>query len=327
MADGDNVLIFFAAVLAALAAAYWLHHLFEGERFLPDLIREWRLSRVDLATLESFWASADKADIVVSLTTIPSRIAHIDTVLKGLLAQTRPPARIVLNVPDHSLREETGYDIPAHLAGLASVEIRRGRDWGPATKLIPTVLTADPDQLIVVVDDDRIYPADFLETFERAAAETPDRALTMAGWIVPADLTDRPTTVLSNLLQRPPAPLRGHRLRRARTVDVFLGVFGYAVRPRFFDQTDLADFSDTPRAAFLVDDVRSSALCLAPIDVIPNRGLSCLPKARAAHYRLTALSRINNGGGDPEDRNNTRAIRHYGDRWQVGGPTMKAGGT
>ncbi|MEP2533046.1 hypothetical protein [Shimia sp.] len=313
------MLIFLAALLIALVVALWLHHLFEGERLLSDLLRERRLSRLSLAELDQRWQDADKSDIVVSLTTIPSRIALIDTVLKGYLDQSRPPKKILLNVPDFSLREEVAYDVPAHLEQLDAVEIVRGKDWGPATKLIPALLASEPDQLIVVGDDDRIYPHDFLATFETTASEHPDDALTMAGWVVPSDLMDRPTTLRSNLLQEPPAPLRGHRLKSTREVDVLLGVFGYAVRPRFYDLQELTDIDDTPRAAFLADDVRSSALCQVARFVIPCRGLSFLPKADTAHYKLTALANLNRGDGSLEDRNNTKAIRHYANRWRVGG--------
>ncbi|PSL18728.1 hypothetical protein [Shimia abyssi] len=311
------------AVLVTLVAAIWLHHLFEGERLVSDLLRERRLSRKTLRGLDQAWKAADKTDLVVSLTTIPSRITLIETVLKGLLDQSRPPKKIFLNVPDHSLREDVSYDIPSHLKDLASVEIVRGPDHGPATKLIPTALNAGPDQWIVAVDDDRIYPHDFIAIFEAATQTHSDTALTMAGWVVPEDLTDRPTTWLSNLRESPPAPIRGHRQSGLRPVDIFMGVFGYAVRPRFFDLSVLADLSDTPRAAFLADDVRTSALCKAPRHVIPCRSLSFLPKANALHYKLTALANLNRGNGALEDRNNTKAIRHFANRWHVGGAKQR----
>lgn len=309
--------------VAVLAVLYWIHYIFEGERWGVDVLREWRLSRLSLTQADQRWQAAETSDIIVTLTTIPSRIEHIGTTLKGLMEQSRPPKKIVLNVPEFSQREQVAYEVPEWLENLAAVEVRRGKDWGPATKLIPTLLAAEADQLVVVVDDDRIYPRDFLATLEAAAEAMPDVALTMAGWVVPADMIDRRTTIRSNLFRLPPAPLRGHRLRSPREVDVFLGVFGYAVRPRFYDLGALADFEDTPRAAFLTDDVRSSALCDVARWVIPCRGLSCLPKADKAHFRATALARLNRGDGTPEDRNNTKSIRHYADRWRVGG--AKAG--
>jgi hypothetical protein len=311
------VLIFLIAiVLVAVAVALALHHLFEGEWLLRDLWREARLRRVPLAVLDRRWAAAARSDVVVSLTTIPSRIRMIDLTLKGLLDQDRPPARIVLNLPHHSQREGCAYTVPPHLAALASVEIRRGEDLGPATKMIPTLQAAAPDQPVLVVDDDRLHPRWLVGHMEAAARRWPDCALTLAGWEVPDDLTDRPTTILSNLLMRPPAPVRAHRLRRPHAVDVMQGVMGYLVRPRFFDLDRLADFAPDPPAARLVDDVRSSALCRVPKLVIPAPSLGCLPKRDYARFKATALANLNRGDGRPETRNNTLALRHFRASWR-----------
>jgi hypothetical protein len=56
------------------------------------------------------------------------------------MRQSRAPARIVLNLPHHSKRENVAYDVPDFLQGLKSVVVRRCEDLGPATKAIPTLL-------------------------------------------------------------------------------------------------------------------------------------------------------------------------------------------
>lgn len=311
---------FFAFVVLALGAGVWIHRFFEGENLLADLWREWRLSRRSLEEWDRLWEkNPEKSETVVSLTTIPSRIDLVDVVLKGLLDQSRPPRRIYLNVPEWSKRENCAYVVPPHLLALQGVVVRRCEDWGPATKLLPTLLDEEADQLIMVVDDDRIHPRRALEQLEQNATHNPDTALTCAGWVVPGDLTDRPTTIRSNILREPPAPVRGHRLNRLFEIDVLLGVFSYAVRPRFFDLNEVADFSETPRAGFLADDVRTSALCRVPKMAYPVKSLSFLPRMGRKQLQDTALAHLNRGDGDLEDRNNTKAIRHYQDRWKVGG--------
>ncbi len=310
--------------LAALAGAAWyVHHLFEGERYLRDRLRERRLAGASLAEWDARWAATEeKADVVVSLTTIPSRITVIDHALKGLLDQTRPPRKIVLNVPYRSLREDCEYEVPAHLEGLRGVEIRRCEDMGPATKAIPTLLAEGADQVVMIVDDDRIYPRDAVEGIEKAAAALPDCAVCYAGWTVPETLVDVPTTIRSNLFMEPPAPVRGTRLSEPRETDVLLGVFAYAIRPRFFDLEALADFTDVPRACFLADDVRTSALCNVPKMIVPTRGLSFIPRKDWGQFQDSALGHINAGDGSHESRSNTIAIRHYADRWRVGGASL-----
>lgn len=309
--------ILLIALAALLAVALWVHYLFEGERLLIDIWREWRLSRTGLDELDARWQKAPKSDVCISLTTIPSRIDFIEETLKGLLDQTVAPSVIYLNLPEYSDREQRPYVVPVFLKGLASVTVRRCKDWGPATKLIPTVLAVEANTPILVVDDDRIYPRDMVQTATKQAHDLPDVAFTFAGWDVPDDLIDRPTTIWSNLYMQAPAPIRAHRMRRPRKIDIVQGVMGYVMRPRFFDIAQLTDFSDTPRAGFLADDVRTSALCRVPKMVVPARGLSCLPKRRYKEFKRTALANLNRGDGSLEARNNTIAIRHYAKHWST----------
>ncbi|MBL8791375.1 MAG: hypothetical protein JNM45_12845, partial [Rhizobiales bacterium] len=154
------VLAAMACVAVTTAVAVIIHDFFEGETLIADIIDEYRLSRTDLATLDAFWAgNSNRSDCVVSLTTIPSRISLLAPTLKSLMRQTRAPKRIVLNLPRMSKREGVPYVVPEFLSQLKSVEIARCEDMGPATKAIPTLLREAPDQLVIIVDDDRIYPA------------------------------------------------------------------------------------------------------------------------------------------------------------------------
>ena len=309
------------ALVLMAAAGIWIHHLFEGEWLPADLYREWKLGRTPLDRLDARRAdAADRSDIVVTLTTTPSRIGLLEPTLKSLLDQSRPPARIVLNVPEFSTREQVAYTIPDSLASLKSLEIRRCADLGPGTKLIPSVQAEAPDTLLLVVDDDRIYPRWLIARYETAAARDPDVVHTMSGWIAPADLTDRMTTIRSNLFMQPPAPIRASRLRKPRPVDIFQGVMSYLVRPRFFDAARLADFSQDPAETRYVDDVRSSALCKVPIRVLPAPSLSFVPKAQAKLLQSTRLGLVNRVPGEGHNRNNTIALEHFADRWTVGGP-------
>jgi hypothetical protein len=315
----------FWIILALLGAAFWLglrlHHLFEGEWLPHDLWREFRLSRRKLSELDARWAQdTDRSDLVVTLTTTPSRIGLLEPVLKSLLDQTRPPARIILNVPDFSIRENVAYAIPESLSQLKSLDIRRTADLGPGTKLIPTLATLPASAGIVVLDDDRIYPGWLLEHYEAAARAHADRALTMAGWVVPENLTDEATTLRTSWSMLPPAPIRAPRLTSPREVDVMLGVFSYLVRPGFFDLAEMQAVDDGPAALRYVDDVRTSALCRARKFVIPAPSLSFVPWAQKAALQSTRLGLMNRGQGGTGNRHNTIAIRHFAGRWRVGGP-------
>lgn len=314
-------LILALACLAVLWTGLWLHHVFEGEWLPHDLAREWRLSRRNLSDLDASWgATTDRSAITVTLTTTPSRITLLEPTLKSLLDQTRPPARILLNIPDFSQREQVAYTIPPHLAALESLKIQRCDDLGPGTKLIPSLTTVPPDTPLLALDDDRIYPAWLIETYEAALAAHPDTALTMAGWVVPENLTDEPTTIRSSWFMLPPAPIRAPRLKAPREIDVMLGVFSYLTRPRYFDIAEMQTLSDGPDTLRYVDDVRTSALCNVAKLVIPARSLSFVPWRLRAQLQATRLGLMNRGAGGTGNRHNTIAIRHYADRWRVGGP-------
>lgn len=304
------------ALSAAGLLALWLHHLFEGEWLPHDLAREWRLSRRTLAELDAAWAASDRrSELLITLTTTPSRIELLPHTLKSLLDQDLPPKRIILNVPRFSMREQVAYAIPPELEALCALEIHRTEDLGPATKLLPTLAIAAPDQPLLVVDDDRIYPAWLISHYTKAAKHHPDHALTLGGWVVPPDLEDRPTTMWSSLFLKPPAPIRAPRLRRAREIDVMLGVFSYVVRPRFFDAQDIQRF-DGPEELRYVDDVRTSALCKAPKNVLPAPSLSFVPWRQRTAFQATRLGLFNRGSGT---RHNTIALKYFKDRWRVGG--------
>lgn len=303
-----------------LAGAAWaatlVYSRIEGVRFWRDLADEYALRRTDLFKLDVDWARrSERSEVVITMTTIPSRMHLIAETLKSLLRQSRLPARIVLNVPRFSRREQGEYGIPDYLERLAAVEIHRCDDWGPATKVIPSLVRFAKSQPLLVVDDDRIYPPTLVADLERASIQHPDCALTLGGWRVPDDLTDRPTTLWADITMRPPVPAKASRLRAALEVDIFQGMAGYLVKPRFFDLAALTDYSAAPAAAFFVDDVWISGHCLASKLVVPTSRINYEPKANAGYFKSTSVALINRGDGTPESRNNTIVIRHLADAW------------
>src|SRR6478752_2815369 len=118
-----------------------------------------RFIRETLAAKRTF----DNRRVIVSLSTVPDRINNLRPTIRSLLNQTRPPDEIVLAIPEFSIREKRPYVVPKYLLRLPRVRILHCvKDWGPATKFIPAVreeLAAGRySSLIMVVDDDRIYP-------------------------------------------------------------------------------------------------------------------------------------------------------------------------
>lgn len=302
--------------MASVAIAIVLHDFLEGESLVFDCFEEWRLRHTDLGALDNAWQASDaRTSITVTLTTTPSRLPHIDLTLKSLLRQSHLPKRIIINVPHASRRETRDYVLPDWLLNLASVEIHRCDDLGPATKLLPSLHRFARDDALLVVDDDRIYHRHMIANLSQAALQHPGAALGFSGWIVPEDLVDRPTTLVSNVLMRAPSPNRATRLRRARRVDVLQGMSGYLVRPSYFDLPALMNDPQAPSAARFVDDVWISGHCRAPRLVIPARRTNFQSKLQRTFYKRNSLGLINRGPGGNENRNNSIVIRYLADRW------------
>lgn len=307
----------FITLLVVLA----VYNRIEGVRLVRDAITEWRLRRLPLAkAVAQFKANPRVADVVVCLTTIPSRVDRLDLTLKSLLVQRVRPKAIRLHLPRHSRREGCPYPVPAWLAAIDCVQVVRCDDLGPATKLLPALAELPSAQRILVVDDDRVYHSHLVGAVADYAAVHPEHAFGFSGWVVPADHTDRPTTLWADLRSLPPVPIKCSRTTVPVPIDIVQGYAGYSVTPGFFDLEEVTDYSGAPEAAFFVDDVWLSAHCRAPKYVIPAPPSNFLSYLDGMHFKRSSLGLINRGEGGPDRRHNTIVIRHFIGRWLTDRP-------
>ncbi|HEU0274405.1 MAG TPA: glycosyltransferase [Candidatus Udaeobacter sp.] len=234
-------LIIVAVVLLIALCVTWL---------LPGVRKRRHQVRFIRATL----AGARKFDrrVIVSLSTVPDRVDNLRPTIDSLLKQTRLPDEIVLAIPEFSIREQRPYIVPEYISRLPRVRILRcSMDWGPATKFIPAIqdelVTGRENTLIMVVDDDRIYPRDALETYLFYSRQLPNAALCFRGAAMPRTLDWDDAKMI-----------KAKDLREPRPVAVITGCGSYLVQPRFFDQS-LWDYSKAPAIAFYIDDIWISA--------------------------------------------------------------------
>ena len=257
-------------------------------------------------TLGSAPAPVDTLRVVVSLSTLPDRIPNLQPTLESVINQTRPPDEIVLALPDFSLRQQRPYVVPEYLRSYSLVRILRcGTDWGPATKFIPIVQeefrARRGDTRIMVVDDDRIYPRDALESFLYYSRELPNAALCFRGAPMPRGLK-----------WRKPKLLLADRIREPRQVAVIMGCGGYLIQPRFFD-AQLWDYSAAPAAAFYMDDIWISGwLDRGGVRkyVVPA---SAMMRTARQQRGTATLDDVPNG----RRQSNNEAIRFFADTWNV----------
>lgn len=102
----------------------------------------------------------DGKELVVSLTSIPSRLSNVHLVIDSILKQKKKPNRIVLYMDEDMNKKE----IPENLKKLVGfgLEFEFVEDIGPHTKYY-YAFQDFPNSLIVTIDDDVYYDDELLE--------------------------------------------------------------------------------------------------------------------------------------------------------------------
>lgn len=113
--------------------------------------------------------------VIVSLSTVPERLNDniygvygVEKCLKTLCEQSYKNYEVHFNLPEFSKVTNIPYIIPDWLIKLQNIysnlKIYRTEDFGPPTKIVPTIMRVeDPDNIIIAVDDDLIYHKDMVQ--------------------------------------------------------------------------------------------------------------------------------------------------------------------
>jgi hypothetical protein len=194
--------------------------------------------------------------------------------------------------------------MPKYISRLPRVRVLHcRRDW--ATKFIPVIqeelAAGTGGTLIMVVDDDRVYPHDALETYLFYSKRLPEAALCFRGAAIPQTLDWRDATMI-----------KASELRQPQGVAVITGCGSYVIQPRFFDES-LWDYSQAPKGAFYMDDIWISG-CLTRRKVqryvVPA---SAMMRSVRRQRQTLSLHDVPNG----RQYNNNEAIAFFGDAWDV----------
>jgi len=121
--------------------------------------------------------------VIASLTTIPSRINLLGPVITSVRKQTFPVDQIEINIPTHCKRLGQDYIIPEYLSNDDGLNIFRTNDFGPITKVLPTLIRYenDPDTYIWSLDDDVELDSSTLKTLAEGVDTENPRILTGKG--------------------------------------------------------------------------------------------------------------------------------------------------
>ena len=141
------------------------------KEYIQYIKRATQLKRLDQDALNH--RQRPEVPVVVSLTSIPSRLKQIHLPLRSLMAQSVRPTTIVL-----WLNEDLKDHLPESLTRLTGdlLEIRYSTLTCSHRKLIHS-LDAFPEQCIVTCDDDVMYPTDWLERLWQEHEQHPDEII------------------------------------------------------------------------------------------------------------------------------------------------------
>jgi len=116
--------------------------------------------------IKSTQTQKHKNNIIVSLTTIPSRVPHIINTINSILMQTVLPSKIVIGIPLVSQREpHLKYIFHENILQHKLIDIiQYEEDKGPIMKLLTGLDYADKNTNIITIDDDTIYEEHLIET-------------------------------------------------------------------------------------------------------------------------------------------------------------------
>ena len=155
-------------------------------------MRDRVIKNADFARKKLFNRQAGKQlRIVATMTTIPSRIDLIRPAIESVLAQTVPIQHVELNIPYHCIRTNEAYHLPGWLESMDRVQIFRTEDYGPITKVAPTLLRYrhNSQTYIWSIDDDFAYPLNQLELLCSVYDPDKRRILTRYGGALETDGT------------------------------------------------------------------------------------------------------------------------------------------
>jgi len=248
----------------------------------------------------------EKSRVVVSFTTIPSRIGKIEPLLKSLSKQTYKPDAVYMWLCSYYKRKDAKFsvdDIPSFVRDYKFVSIMFSDDYGPFSKLVGTLqVEKEPDTIIVTADDDYKYPRLWLEGLVEFSEKNPNCAVAYrgrmfgrGGW----SLSYNKTTLAS-------CP------KEVKKVEIITGVMGAAYRRRFFTDEAALEWSRVVQgecpAMFLNDDIWISGnLAKNKIKRLVVPAKNRMPEMSA----VDALWDINSTSSNNDD-----AIKYFEKYWQ-----------
>jgi len=203
--------------------------------------------------------------VVISLTTLPDRYENLKDTLNSLHNQIVKSDCIYLTLPYVAKRSGKTYpELPTDLCQLCTV-VRCEVDYGPICKIYGALVSEhDPNTIIITVDDDVIYPTNFIKLMVEKSMIKPRAAVTGTGILLHDGYMSINTNF--NKIQLLNGFLCGFPINKYRKVDIVQGVSGVLYKRWFFPKDKLYEklfhYAMEDDDLFKSDDILiSSYLC------------------------------------------------------------------
>jgi len=243
---------------------------------------------------------------VVGFSAIPPRFSNLKNTIESLINQTRKPDKIYMYIADYYPRfDETINDdmIPKYLKDYAPLlQIVRGRDYGPISKLYCSLKNeSDPDTIIVTCDDDLIYGENWLSELVINADRIQDSAVGFRGRLLSSNswkYGDTKCITCSGITED-------------TEVDIVTAVRGWAYRVKFFGSDFISKWEKTEKKhpfIFFNDDIWiSGQLEMTGIKkfIVPSK------KAKSENMRLHGSSLIKSKGQGDRTNNHITLFKKF----------------
>lgn len=237
--------------------------LFALRRLSYDASYDRRLRELREFTSAGFSSGSDSlSDVIVSLTSYGDRLQKVHLAIVSLLDQTVRPNRVILYLDD----ETSPHEIPAELDLLQNhgLEIRRGVENMKGHKKYYYAMHEFPDNPIVTIDDDLVYPRNTIEQLMVESRKSPGCVIARRTHAITFDRNGAIAPYKEWLYE-----YRGHRRKSNR---LFLTSGGGTLFPSSIFPQDCLDAAAINSCAPASDDVwLSFSLRRASIPIIRAR--------------------------------------------------------
>ena len=171
-----------------------------------------------------------EGEVIVSLTSYGKKLQQVYLTIESLLNQTVKPNRIILWLDKNNYA--SSKSIPSTLISQRNrgLEIRLCEDLRSYKKLVPALETF-PEAIVITVDDDMIYPLDFIEGLYRAYQNDPGKVYFYRGHYMLFDKSGAP---------RPYSEWVLHGAEGCSIFNVPTGVSGILYSPHCYHEDMLA---------------------------------------------------------------------------------------